>query len=99
MRIEEFKNIVFVSNWQKDLFLKHHNLDTDKYNYKVIENCINPIEFVPKKKDVCRIIYHSTPHRGLNILLKVFHSLVPFFNEKVDMKMYEEEFKTSKKRY
>ena len=70
-------HFIFVSNYQKQLFIKHYNLQ--EKNCIVIENGIVP--FLPHKKDnsICRIIYHTTPHRGLDILVNVFQKLVPFF--------------------
>ena len=76
--IENFNNIVFVSNYQKNLFVNKYSIPT--HHYTVIPNGIYPIKPHKKNKSVCRIIYHTTPHRGLDILVEVFSKLVPILD-------------------
>jgi UDP-glucose:(glucosyl)LPS alpha-1,2-glucosyltransferase len=48
----------------------------------VIQNAINPVQVnvEEKPKDKVKIIYHTTPHRGLNILYTVFEILAKEFD-------------------
>ena len=41
----------------------------------VIKNAIDPIEHHEKPKDKINLIYHTTPHRGLDILYAVYEQL------------------------
>jgi UDP-glucose:(glucosyl)LPS alpha-1,2-glucosyltransferase len=71
----KFHKIVYVSNWQYDIFRKVLNL---KYSEKdiVIENGISPMPLIQNKAtDTIHLIYASTPQRGLGILVPVFDAL------------------------
>jgi UDP-glucose:(glucosyl)LPS alpha-1,2-glucosyltransferase len=68
-----FDKLVFVSHWQKQQFEYFLGLPPSKS--VVLRNAIHPIEFHEKPDDQINIIYHTTPHRGLNILLSVFQHL------------------------
>ena len=62
---------VFVSNWQKDAFIAQHGVIPS--TTAVIKNAIVPIpDSMIKKEGKIKLIYHSTPHRGLDILMYVF---------------------------
>jgi glycosyltransferase involved in cell wall biosynthesis len=71
---KRFSKICFVSNWQMQLFINHYQLEWSQCF--VLPNAIEPIDGValPKAMDGGRIklIYHTTPHRGLEILAHVF---------------------------
>ena len=69
----KFEKCVFVSNWQLQAYIKHFNMPW--YKSRVIQNAIEPIPFLPKNKDKIKLIYHTTPHRGLNVLIPVFIKL------------------------
>jgi UDP-glucose:(glucosyl)LPS alpha-1,2-glucosyltransferase len=69
----KFHRIVFVSNWQCQHFIDHFNIPWSKC--VVLANAIDPIPVVEKPRDKVRIVYHTTPHRGLNILVPVFNHL------------------------
>lgn len=71
---ERFDKLVFVSNWQYQQYRDYLGVP---YSHQscVIENGIDPIPFVEKPKDKIRLIYTSTPHRGLEILVPVFCAL------------------------
>lgn len=64
---------VYVSNWQFEKFNYSFKLPT-QHSY-VIKNAINPIEFIEKPKGKIKLIYTSTPFRGLDILLEAFSRL------------------------
>lgn len=65
---------VYVSNWQIEKFRYLFQIPTE--NSYVIKNAIEPIEFIEKPKDgKIKLIYTSTPFRGLSVLLDVFEML------------------------
>jgi UDP-glucose:(glucosyl)LPS alpha-1,2-glucosyltransferase len=69
-----FHRIVFCSNWQAQRFIDTYAIPWSKC--LVLLNAIDAIEEVEKVEDgTIRLIYHTTPHRGLNILLPVFTKL------------------------
>ena len=65
---------VYVSNWQIEKFRYLFQIPVE--NAYVIKNAIEPIEFIEKPKDgKLKLIYTSTPFRGLSILLDVLENL------------------------
>ncbi|MDD5434800.1 MAG: glycosyltransferase family 4 protein, partial [Nitrospira sp.] len=64
--------IITVSKWQAEGFIEKFNIPADKLF--ITTNGINPDFYhSPKlRRNLHRIIYSSTPFRGLDILLKVF---------------------------
>ena len=67
-----FAKLVFVSNYQFQTYHLGHGIP---YRESVVlKNAITPIDLDEKDKeaDVIRLIYHTTPHRGLEILVPVF---------------------------
>ena len=80
---EEFRNkfhkMVFVSNWQMEQFVNKLGIPyTDQLH--VIENPITPFNLIEKDKEKVNLIYFSTPHRGLEILVPVFEKLAEHHN-------------------
>lgn len=69
----QYEKIIFVSNWQMQQFISHYGIPWSKC--VVIQNAINPIEPKQKSKEKINLIYHTTPHRGLEILAPVFIKL------------------------
>jgi glycosyltransferase involved in cell wall biosynthesis len=73
----EFDAYVFVSNWQRNSYLKLFPF-INIYKTFVIENAVS---FKPIKKkqvkdnDIIQFIYHTTPHRGLELLYPIFDAL------------------------
>lgn len=65
--VDSIDHFVYVSEWQFDKFRYYFNLSDS--NNTIIRNAIDPIEYVEKPKDRIRLIYTSTPNRGLQILL------------------------------
>jgi len=64
---KQFSKFVFPSNWA--LFDFHQKLGVPYEDSVVIPNCIEPIPAHKKPlTDKKKIIYFSTPHRGLNLL-------------------------------
>jgi len=73
---QQFDQFVFNSNWQMDMFNKYLGVPYSRST--VLENAIEPIEYKrkpSKEDDIVRIIYHTTPHRGLELLVPVFEKL------------------------
>lgn len=70
-----FNRLVFVSYWQREQYMKQYGIPYSKT--KVLQNCIVPIENAkkPDPHEQINIIYHTTPHRGLNILASVFDKI------------------------
>jgi UDP-glucose:(glucosyl)LPS alpha-1,2-glucosyltransferase len=65
---------VYVSHWQYEKFRYVYQIPTD--NSYVIKNAIDPIEFKDRdKKEKIKLIYTSTPFRGLEVLLDSFEAL------------------------
>lgn len=71
---DKFHKMVFVSNYQMMGFVKRFNIPMDD-KLRVIENPIVPFEPVEKSKDKIKLIYFSTPQRGLQLLVPVFETL------------------------
>lgn len=85
---EKFHKFVFVSNWQMQNYIKLYDLPWSKCI--VIRNAITPIEKhdKPDPKEKINLIYTSTPHRGLNILVPVFEKLTQEFPGRVHLDVY-----------
>ena len=80
-----FDKLVFVSNWQMQAYQRHYGLPWSKCI--VLHNAIDPIPLVEKSKEKIKFIYHTTPHRGLNILISVFDQLCLQFNN-IELDVY-----------
>lgn len=70
---KKFHKIVFNTNWQAQAYMGHYGIPWSKC--VVLLNAIEPIKAHKKPKDIIRLGYWSTPHRGLNILVPVFQKL------------------------
>jgi len=75
-----YDHIVFVSHWQ---FQQYNNfLKVPFKNTSILKNAIDPIEDHAKPnniKEQINLIYHTTPHRGLELLFPVFEHLAKEF--------------------
>jgi glycosyltransferase involved in cell wall biosynthesis len=77
---KRFAKIVAVSDWQMQMYNAY--LGVPYSECVVIKNAIDPIKFEKKqieRIDKVKIIYHTTPHRGLEILVPVFEKLCERF--------------------
>lgn len=74
---KNFDKLVYVSHWQRQQYEMF--LGVPPSAGVVLQNSINPIEAhtKPDVDDVIRLVYYSTPHRGLSILNEVFKHLSP----------------------
>ena len=68
---EKFNNIVCVSHWQRQQVQDFLGVPSSKLT--VLQNAIEPIpeHEKPDPKECVNIIYHTTPHRGLELLVPV----------------------------
>jgi glycosyltransferase involved in cell wall biosynthesis len=84
----KFDRLVFVSNWQMQHYINHYGIPWYKCN--VIQNAIVPIEQheKPDHTKCVNFIYHTTPHRGLNILVPVFAELAKKYGDKIHLDVY-----------
>lgn len=74
-----FSGIVYVSAWQQTVF--NINMGIPLGEGVIIKNAIDPIESHDKPDDgTIRLIYHPTPHRGLQILVPVFAELCKHYD-------------------
>ena len=71
--INKLNYIVFNSNWNFENFKIQYKIPENKSI--VLRNAINKIDFKNKTKDKISLIYHTTPWRGLELLLKVFKKI------------------------
>lgn len=77
---KQFEKIVFVSNWQANMF--HLALGIPYSEFVVINNAVSPFGEVKKTFDgKVRLIYHTTPHRGLAILYPVMKFIANEFKD------------------
>lgn len=84
--LDRFKRLVFVSNYQ----LQTYNLALQVPYAKsfVLKNAIDPIPYKEKSKDVVRLIYHTTPHRGLNIAVAAIAELAKIHGDKIHFDVF-----------
>jgi glycosyltransferase involved in cell wall biosynthesis len=67
--LARFEKLVFVSNHQQATYNMGLNVPYSKGI--VLQNAVVPIEKHEKPKGTIRLIYHTTPHRGLELLVPV----------------------------
>ena len=84
--VNKFSHFVFNSDYQKEEFC--NKFDFNGRNISVIKNSINPIKMNQKKYDgKVNLIYHTTPHRGLELLAHCFPKILAE-NDKVHLKVF-----------
>ena len=67
--LDRFEKLIFVSNYQQETYNMALGVPYDKGI--VLQNAIVPIEDHVKPEGTINLIYHTTPHRGLEILAPV----------------------------
>lgn len=75
---KKFDKIVFVSHWQQAMYNAY--LGVPYSAGVVLKNAIKPIDVHQKPSDKIRLIYFSTPHRGLDLLYPAFNQLATEFD-------------------
>jgi len=83
---EQFDKIVFVSYWQQQMFNAYRGVPYSAGT--VIRNAIEPIEVHEKPTDKIRLIYFSTPHRGLDLLFAAYKQLSKEFENELELNVY-----------
>jgi UDP-glucose:(glucosyl)LPS alpha-1,2-glucosyltransferase len=76
---DKFSKLVFVSHWQLQQY--HNYLGVPYSKSVVLKNAIVPIahQDKPDPEKQLRLIYHTTPHRGLEILFPVFQEIAKMY--------------------
>lgn len=83
---DRFAKLVFVSNWQFNTY--NMAMGVPYSESVVLRNAIDPIEKHEKPKDgPIRLIYHTTPHRGLELLVPAFEA-VAAYHEDIHLDVY-----------
>lgn len=82
-----FDRFIFVSNHQLNEYNKLRGVSYD--NSVVLKNAIVPLPWdeIPVDGPV-RLIYHTTPHRGLEILVPVYEKLYEHFGDRIHLDVY-----------
>jgi UDP-glucose:(glucosyl)LPS alpha-1,2-glucosyltransferase len=77
-----FHRLVFVSHWQAQRYIDFYQIPWSKCI--VMQNAIDPsqrmIYFQPDPEQI-KLVYHTTPHRGLDILVAVFEKLAEKYSQ------------------
>jgi glycosyltransferase involved in cell wall biosynthesis len=71
---DRFHKMVFCGNWQYTRYRDYLGVPHDD-SAIVLETAIDPITFESKPKDEVRLVYTSTPQRGLELLVPIFIEL------------------------
>lgn len=84
---EKFDKLVYVSHWQKSTFEMGLNIPPSAGI--VMQNAIEPFNDVAKDKEgPIRLIYHTTPHRGLELVYPVFDALAKEYGDKIHLDVF-----------
>ena len=83
-----FDKLVFVSNYQLNTYHLAHGIPY--YETIVMKNAIDPIQvnIDDKPKDKVNLIYHTTPHRGLDLLLVVFLKMAEKYGDMIHLDVF-----------
>jgi UDP-glucose:(glucosyl)LPS alpha-1,2-glucosyltransferase len=83
---QQFTTFVFVSCWQRDMFIARFGIPYSKC--VVIENAIEPAGDIDKDMRQIKLIYHTTPHRGLELLYPVYELLSKEMGDKIHLDVF-----------
>lgn len=72
--LDRFHKLVFCGNWQYNQYVNYLGIQPSE-KLVTFETPIEPIEYRKKPTDEVRLIYTSTPQRGLALLIPVFVEL------------------------
>ena len=93
-----FDKLVFVSHWQQQMYNLYLGVPFDAGI--VLQNAITPFihpedsdrywpqDDAKKSTDKVRLMYFSTPHRGLELLYPVFDNLYKEFGDKIELNVF-----------
>jgi UDP-glucose:(glucosyl)LPS alpha-1,2-glucosyltransferase len=83
----KFHRIVFVSYWQRDSYIKKYGIPYSRTT--VIHNGVLAFDGdLTKPDDKINIIYHTTPHRGLELLVPVVEKLQEKWGEQIHLDVF-----------
>lgn len=71
--VESIDQFVWVSHWQYQRFLDKYKVPA--YKSIVIKNASQPCQWIPREQDKIKLVYTSTPWRGLDIIVEAFKML------------------------
>ena len=78
----QFHHMVFISHWQYERYRLIHGIPY-KHSHSILETAIEPAPSFDKThtplKGVVRLVYTSTPQRGLELLLPVYDALTKVY--------------------
>ncbi len=85
---KRFDKLVFVSHWQQQMFNAY--LGVPFSAGVVLKNAIEPFGFsaIEKPKDKVRLMYFSTPHRGLELLYPAFDQLYKKYHDQIELNVF-----------
>jgi glycosyltransferase involved in cell wall biosynthesis len=85
---QRFDKLVFVSDYQLNTY--NMGLGVPYHESVVLKNAIDPISLVDtaKSKDQVKLIYHTTPHRGLEILVPAVEAIAKELGDKIHLDVY-----------
>jgi hypothetical protein len=83
---QQFAMFVFVSCWQRDMFISRFSIPYTKCI--VIENAIEPASNIDKDIEQIKLIYHTTPHRGLELLYPVYDAISKEMENKIHLDVF-----------
>lgn len=85
---KKFDKLIFVSHWQKQQYMNVFEIPPNKCT--VLQNAIDPIpqDDIKKPDDKIKLIYHTTPHRGLDIAYHAVDALVKKAHPEIEFHVY-----------
>ena len=85
---KRFAKLVFVSDYQWNCYSLAHGIRPSESI--VLKNAIEPIKLpeAKEKSGPLKLIYHTTPHRGLEILVPVFERLYEDYGDKIHLDVF-----------
>ena len=85
---KKFDKLVFVSHWQQQMYNAYLGVPFSAGT--VLKNAIEPFGFSAPEKpdDKIRLMYFSTPHRGLELLYPAFDYLYKKHGDKIELNVF-----------
>lgn len=83
---KRFDKLVFVSHWQQQMYNAY--LGVPFHAGVVLQNAINPIEKHEKPTDKIRLMYFSTPHRGLELLYPMYDKIYKDIGDRIELNVF-----------
>lgn len=83
---KRFDKLVFVSHWQQQMYNAYLGVPFDAGI--VLQNAIEPIEKHEKPTDKIRLMYFSTPHRGLELLYPVYDKIYKDVGDRIELNVF-----------